>query len=103
MGREKDKEKEQADNLKLKKALWRENDKEIRAELDELSKVKDLKMPTTKRERNYLKDMTLTNARLWFRYRCKIIDHIKGNKSSMYKNKMQCRLCTTRKRKQRST
>ena len=30
--------------------LWRENDKEIRPELDGLSKVKDLKMPTTKRE-----------------------------------------------------
>ena len=40
-------------------------------------------MPTTKRGRNYLKEMTLTNARLWFRYGCKIIDHIKGNNSSM--------------------
>ena len=39
--------------------------------------------------------MTLTNARLWFRYRCKIIDHIKGNKSSVYTNNMACRLCTS--------
>ena len=54
--------------------------KKIRAELDKHSKVKDIKMQTTKRERNYLKDMTLTNARLCFRYRCEIIDHIKGNK-----------------------
>ena len=29
-----------------------ENDKEIRAEMYKLSKVKDPKMPTTKRERN---------------------------------------------------
>ena len=39
--------------------------------------------------------MKLTNARLCFRYKCKIIDHIKGNKSSLYKNNMHCRLCTT--------
>ena len=32
------KEMEQADNLKLKRGLWKENDKEIRAELDELKK-----------------------------------------------------------------
>ena len=67
----------------------------IRAKLDNLSKVKDIKMPTIKRERNYLKEMNLTNARLWFRYRCKIIDHMKGNKSSMYRNNMHCRLCTS--------
>ena len=53
-------------------------------------------MPTTKRERNYFREMTLTNARLWFRYRCKIIDHIKGNKSSVFKNNMACRLCKNR-------
>ena len=74
--------------------MWKENDKDKRADLNELKKVKDIQRPTTKRERNYLREMTLTNARLWFRYRCKIIDHIKGNKSSMYKDNMACRLCT---------
>ena len=73
-----------AENLKFKKALWRENDREIRAEMEKLSKVKDLKMPLTKRERNYLNGMNLMNARIWFRYRCKITAHIKGNKSSLY-------------------
>ena len=58
-------------NLKFKIALWRENNKEIRAKLDGLSKVKDLKMPTTKRERNYLNEMNLTNPHIWLRYRCK--------------------------------
>ena len=38
--------------------------------MDTLSKVKDLKMPTTK-----------------------ITAHIKGNKSSMQKDNMQCQLC----------
>ena len=39
--------------------------------------------------------MTLTNARLWFRYRYQIIDHIKVNKSSIYRNNMACRLYTS--------
>ena len=76
-------EREQADNLKLKQGLWSENDKEIRTALDKLKKVKYIDMHKTKRERNYLREMTLTNARLWFRYQCQIIDHIKGTKSSM--------------------
>ena len=69
--------------------------REIRAALDKLKKVKYIEMPKTKRERNYLKEMTLANARLWFRYRCQIIDHIKGNKSSVWRNNMACSLCTS--------
>ena len=48
----------QAENLKFKKTLWRENDKEIRAEMD-------LKMPTTKIARNQFKGMNLMNAQIW--------------------------------------
>ena len=55
-------EMEQADNLKLKRGLLKENDKEIRAALDELKEVKYIDMPTTKREKNYLREITLTNA-----------------------------------------
>ena len=33
-------------------------------------------MPTRKKERNYLREITLTNTRRWFRYWCKIIDTI---------------------------
>ena len=68
-----------SDEFKLKKGLWAENDKEIRAALDSFKKDKYIKMPNTKRERNYLKDMTLADARLWFRYRCQIIDNRKGD------------------------
>ena len=39
--------------------------------------------------------MTLADASLWFRYRCQIIDNIKGNKSSHRKDDMACRLCTS--------
>ena len=39
--------------------------------------------------------MTLADGILWFRYRCQIIDHIKGNKSSQWKHDMACRLCTS--------
>ena len=77
MGIEKDKEKEQSENLKFKKAIWRKNNKEIGTEMDGLPEVKDLKMPTTK-------------------------IHIKGNTSSMYRDNMQCHLCK-KKRRQDST
>ena len=43
-------ERERADNYKLKKGLWAENNKEIRASLDKLKKVKHIDMPNTKRE-----------------------------------------------------
>ena len=69
-----------SDEFNLKKGLWAENDEEIQVALNELKKVKEIEMPNTKRERNYLQDMTLANARLWFRYRCQIIENIKGNK-----------------------
>ena len=63
--------------------------------MDKLTKVKYIDMPKTKRERNFLKEMTLANGRLWFRYRCQTIVHIKGNKSSVWRNNMACRLCTS--------
>ena len=66
-----------ADEFKLKRGLRAENDKKIRVALDKLKKVKYIEMPDTNTERNYLKDMTLADARLWFRYRCQIIDNIK--------------------------
>ena len=62
--------------------------------MDKLNKVKVLKMPTKKQERNYLNRMNMQDARVWFRYRC--TNHIKGNKSSLYEDNMQCRLCNTR-------
>ena len=55
--------------LKIKKALWRENDKEIKAEIIKSDKVRHLEIPTTKRQRNYLKRMNLQDARVWFRLR----------------------------------
>ena len=87
--------KARSDNFNLKKALWAENDKEIQAELDKLDKVRNIEMPSKKIERNYLADMTLADARLWFRYRCKILDNIKGNRSSQWEDRMHCRHCTT--------
>ena len=37
--------KAKADDLKLKIALWKENDKEIRYELDQKEKVRNIVMP----------------------------------------------------------
>merc|ERR1711892_1064223 len=81
------------DEFMLKKGLWKEHDKDIKIVKDELSKVRDIEMPTKKYERNYLAKQTIANARVWFRYRSKIISDIKGNQSSKWTGQMQCRHC----------
>ena len=81
-----------SDEFKLKKGLWAENDKEIRAALNELKKLKELQHK--KRKKNYLKDITLADARLWSKYRCQIKDNLKGNRSSKWRNDLVCRLCS---------
>ena len=78
------------DEFKLKQGLWRENDKDIKIEKDQKSKVKDIPMPTKKYERNYLANLTTANARIWFRYRSQIISDIKGNQSSQWTGRMEC-------------
>ena len=80
----------------IKRGLWEKYDKEIRAAIDRLKKVNYKDIPT-KKKKNYLREIKLTNARLWLRYRCQIINRIKGNKSSMYRNNMACRLCKSGK------
>merc|ERR1712128_109211 len=87
------KDKAKYDEFMLKKGLWRENDKDIKIEKDELSKVRDIEMPTKKYERNYLAKQAIANARIWFRYRSKIISDIKGNQSSKWTGQMHCRHC----------
>ena len=52
-------------------------------------------MANQKFERNYLADLTLSDARIWFRYWSQILDNIKGNRSSQWENRMHCRYCTT--------
>ena len=88
-------ERARLDEFKLKQGLWKENDKDIKLVKDEKPKVKNIAMPTKKIERNYLAKLTTANARIWFRYRSQIIDDIKGNKSSLWTGRMQCRHCNT--------
>ena len=63
--------------------------------MDQKEKVRDIIMPQKKVRRNYLANQTLADARIWFRYRSQIIDNIKGNRSSNWTGRMQCRHCTT--------
>ena len=42
--------KARSDDFKLKKALWAENDKEIRLELNKKEKVKKIEMPSKNRK-----------------------------------------------------
>ena len=62
--------------------------------MDQKEKVRDIIMPQKKVERNYFANQTLADARIWFRYRYQIIDNIKGNRSSQWRNDITCRLCT---------
>ena len=39
--------------------------------------------------------MNLPDSRTWFRFRSKITTHVKGNITSIYRENMQCRYCTT--------
>ena len=83
------------DEFKLRQGLWRENDKDIKLEKDKKPKVRNIAMPTKKIERNYLAKLTTANARIWFRYRSQIISDIKGNQSTQWTGRMQCRHCNT--------
>ena len=49
----------------LKKAIWREYDAEIKEALSSSEKVRDISIPTTEKERNYLKRMNLPDARTY--------------------------------------
>ena len=75
----------------LKKAIWREYNAEIQEALSSSEKVRNIPIPTTEKERNYLKRMNLPDARTYFRVRCKITNNIKGNRSSQFRNDMTCR------------
>ena len=77
----------------LKKAIWREYNAEIQEALSSSEKVRNIPIPTTEKERNYLKRMNLPDARTYFRVRCKITNNIKGNRSSQFRNDMTCRYC----------
>ena len=63
--------------------------------MDQKDKVRDIIMPNKKIERNYLANLTLSDARIWFRYRSQILENIKGNRSSNWVDRMHCRHCTT--------
>ena len=53
-----------ADDFKLKQALWRENEKDIRLEIDQKEKVRDIVMPQKKIERNYLANQILVQIHI---------------------------------------
>ena len=65
------------EKLEIKKALWRENDKEIKEALMKSERVQNTKIHKTEKERNCLKRMNLPDARTWFRYWCKTTKYIK--------------------------
>ena len=79
------------DNFKLKKALLAENNKEIRLELDQREKVKNIAMPNTKIER--LPDTV--RRQIMVQIPLPSIGQQKEKKSSQWENRRDCRHSTT--------
>ena len=51
-----------ADDFKLKKGLWRENDKDIRIKMDQHEKIRNIATPQKKIERNSQAHQNIANA-----------------------------------------
>ena len=46
-----------------------------------------------RKERDYIKRMSLRDTRIWFRQRSRMALRIKANRSSVFKGQMGCRYC----------
>ena len=66
------------DKCTLRNAIWRENEKEIKAMLSGKKKFKDI-WEDSRSKRNYLTRINLDDARVWFRYRNKMTVRVKAS------------------------
>ena len=76
----------------IKNAVKEVNIKEIKTELLKTRKVEDRWQEDCKK-RDYLSYMNLREARVWIRFRSRMISGVKANKSLMHRNDMTCRCC----------
>ena len=59
-------------------------------------KVRDIWDENKRDKRNYLERMNIDDARVWFRYRSKMTIRVKGNRTSAFRDNMDCRHCDTK-------
>ena len=80
------------DTNMIKNAVWAKNDKELEQMIANRPKIND-RYSDDRKERDYIKRMSLRDTRIWFRQRSRMTLRIKANRSSVFKGQMGCRYC----------
>merc|ERR1711892_259207 len=80
------------DTNMIKKAVWARNEKDILETIAHRPKIGD-RYSEDRKERDYIRRMSLRDTRIWFRQRSRMTVRIKANRSSQFKNQMGCRYC----------
>ena len=76
----------------IKNAVWAKNEKELKQMIADRPKIDD-RYSDDRKERDYIKRMSLRDTRIWFRQRSRMTLRVKANRSSVFKNQMGCRYC----------
>ena len=80
------------DTALIKTAVWAKNEAEIKHMVANMPKIED-RYSDDRKERDYIKRMSLRDTRIWFRQRSRMTLRIKANRSSAFRAKMGCRYC----------
>ena len=80
------------DTNMIKNAIWAKNEKDIMEMIAQKPKIGD-RYTEDRKERDYIKRMSLRDTRIWFRQRSRMTVRIKANRSSQFLHQMGCRYC----------
>ena len=80
------------DTALIKTAVWAKNEAEIKQMVSNMPKIED-RYSDDRKERDYIKRMSLRDTRIWFRQRSRMTLRIKANRSSAFRGNMGCRYC----------
>ena len=80
------------DTTMIKNAVWAKNEKELEQMIANRPKIND-RYSDDRKERDYIKRMSLRDTRIWFRQRSCMTPRIKANRSTVFKGQLGCRYC----------
>ena len=80
------------DTALIKTAVWAKNEGDIKLMVSNMPKIKD-RYSDDRKERDYIKRMSLRDTRIWFRQQSRMTLRIKANRSSVFTGNMGCRYC----------
>ena len=78
--------------IAAKNAVWAKNEDDIKLMMTNMTKIQD-RYSDDRKERDYIKRMSLRDTRIWFRQRSRMTLRIKANRSSVFHGNMGCRYC----------